>query len=237
MKKTILMIAAVLLMGGSVFAGEGLDISFGPKIGYQTTKLSYQKADIKAGFANNFTAGLFGRVSYGRFYVQPEIMYFRTEQLFSLNVHNVGEGWLPEENVNFTLNSTNLQVPVLFGYKILDYSIVSLRMQVGPTANFTLASKTLFDKTYTLTSSTGETIVLNNNQEAFDTKTIAWGIQAGLGVDILNRITLDINYNIGISKVFGANLINERWGEYIDVTNIDNTKQNMFMVTIGYKIR
>ena len=58
MKKTFLLIAALLLMGSAAFAGGGFDIAIGPKIGYQTSKLSYDKADIKAGLSNHFTAGL-----------------------------------------------------------------------------------------------------------------------------------------------------------------------------------
>lgn len=237
MKKTFLLIAAALLIGSSVYAGGGFDLAIGPKVGYQTAKLSYQKEDIKAGFANNFTAGLFGRVTIGSFYVQPEVMYFQTEKLFSLNVQNVGQGVLPEENVNFTLNTMNLQVPVLLGFKVLDLDIIALRVHAGPTANFTLASKTLFDQTYTLTPSEGESITLDENEQAFDTKSIAWGVQGGVGVDILNRITLDVNYNFGISTIFGANLIeNTEWGQYVDTNNIDTSKQNLFMVTIGLKL-
>ena len=236
MKKTFLLIAAALLIGSSVYAGGGFDLAIGPKVGYQTAKLSYQKEDIKAGFANSFTAGLFGRITIGRFYVQPEAMYFQTEKLFSLDVQNVGQGWLPEENVNFTLNTMNLQVPVLLGFKVIDLDLIALRVHAGPTANFTLASKTLFDHTYTLTPNDGESITLNKDDQAFDTKSIAWGVQAGVGLDILSRITLDVNYNFGISKIFGANLIeNTEWGQYIDTNNIDTSKQNLFMVTIGLK--
>jgi hypothetical protein len=237
MKKTFLLIAAVLMMGSAAFAGGGFDLAIGPKVGYQTAKLSYAKDDIKAGFANSFTAGLFGRVTIGNFYVQPEVMYFQTEKLFSLNVQNVSEGWLPEENVNFTLNSVNLQVPVFLGFKVLDLDVIALRVQAGPTANFTLSSQTLFDKTYTLTPDEGEAITLGENEEqAFDTKTIAWGIQAGVGVDVLKKITLDINYNFGISKLFGENLINKtEWANYIDTSNIATSTQNLFMVTLGFK--
>lgn len=236
MKKTFLLIAAALLIGSSVYAGGGFDLAIGPKVGYQTAKLSYQKEDIKAGFANSFTAGLFGRITIGRFYVQPEAMYFQTEKLFSLDVQNVGQGLLPEENVNFTLNTMNLQVPVLLGFKVIDLDLIALRVHAGPTANFTLASKTLFDHTYTLTPNDGESITLNKDDQAFDTKSIAWGVQAGVGLDILSRITLDVNYNFGISKIFGANLIeNTEWAQYIDTNNIDTSKQNLFMVTIGLK--
>ena len=68
----------------------------------------------------------------------------------------------------------------------------------------------------------------------FNTKSIAWGLQAGVGIDILRRITLDINYNFGLSKIFD-NLNDTQLGETFDFSNIDNTKQNMFMVTVGVK--
>lgn len=230
MKKSLL-IAALLMLGSSMFAQ---DLDLGIKVGYQTPKLSYQQADIKAGFQNHLTFGLFGRVELGMLYVQPEVLYFKTQNIFSLDATNISEGLLPEEHVSFTLNEANLQVPILIGVKALDLGVVTLRAQAGPTANFTLASTTLFDKTFSLTGNDGETVTIDENENAFDTKTIAWGLQAGLGADILGKITLDINYNFGLSKVFGA-LNNTSLNNYFDFTNVDNTKQSLFMVTVGYK--
>ena len=231
MKKSFLLIAAMLMLGSTMFAQ---DLDLGVKIGYQTPKLSYQKADIKSGFQNHLTFGLFGRVEYGMLYVQPEVLYFKTQNIFSLEATNISEGLLPEENVTFTLNEANLQVPILVGVKFLDLGVATLRAQAGPTANFTLASTTLFDKTFSLTGNDGETVTIDENEQAFDTKAIAWGMQAGLGADILGKLTVDINYNFGLSKVFGG-LNNTNLGNYFDFSNVDNTKQSLFMVTVGYK--
>ena len=238
MKKTFLLIAALLMMGSAAFAGGGFDIAIGPKVGYQTAKLSYQKADIKSSFSNHFTAGLFGRVTLGRLYVQPEVLYFKTSNIFeghvtgveSDNLFNLPTG----ANVNLTLNQMNLQVPIMVGVNILDFDIVTLRAQAGPTANFVLKSQTIYDKTYTIDGQQSEIANTTTDQD-FDTKAISWGIQAGLGVDVLKRITLDINYNFGLSKMFDA--LNETTlGETFDFSNIDNTKQNTFMVTLGIKL-
>jgi opacity protein-like surface antigen len=124
-------------------------------------------------------------------------------------------------------------VPVLVGVKIIDLDLVALRAQVGPTANVVLKSQTLFDKTYTINGQQ-ENIENTTTDQKFNTKSISWGLQAGLGVDVLDLITLDINYNFGLSKVF-ENLNNTTLGETFDFSNIDNTKQNMFMVTVGLK--
>ncbi len=235
MKKSFLLLATLLMLGSSMFAQ---DLDLGIKVGYQTPKLSYQKADIKSSFQNHLTFGIFGRVEIGNLYVQPEVMYFKTDNIFSLDVANTSQTWLPEETVTFTLNEANLQVPILVGYKFLDLGVATLRAQVGPTANFTLASTTLFDKEFKLINNEDpndpQTMTLEDDTNILDTKTISWGMQAGLGADILGKITFDINYNFGLSKVFNT-LNNTSLNNYFDFSNVDNTKQSLFMVTVGYK--
>ena len=240
MKKTFLLIAALLMIGSAALAGGGFDLAIGPKVGYQTTKLSYDKAQIKSDFSNHFTAGLFGRVTIGRLYVQPEVLYFKTTNVFeghvtgveSNNLFNLPTG----ANVNVTLNQMNLQVPLLIGINVIDLDLITLRAQVGPTANFTLKSKTLYDQTYTIDGVQHELDQQNaTTDENFDTKSISWGLQAGIGIDVLKRITLDVNYNFGLSKVF-ENLNETTLGETFDFSNINDTKQNIFMVTVGIKL-
>lgn len=238
MKKTFLLLTALIVMGGTAFAGGGLDFSIGPKVGYQTAKLSYQKDDIKAGFMNHFTVGVFGRFEIGGFYVQPEALWFMTSNAFSLNTRidndttYIGGVAIPEGGtLDFTLKAMNIQVPIFFGYKFnIVEDILAIRAQVGPTLNFTLPQKTMVNQ------SVGKSQPEELENEIFDTKTMAFGVQGGLGFDVLDNITLDINYNFGISKIFGANLINNsEWGKYIDANKISDVHTNMFMVTIGYK--
>ena len=237
MKKSFLLMAALLMMGSAAFAGGGLDFSIGPKVGYQTSKLSYQRDDIKSGFANHFTIGVFGRVEIGGFYVQPEVLWFKSSNAFNLGTNVtqdtiIGGITIPSgADMTFTLNAMNIQVPVLLGYKFnVINDILAIRAQVGPTLNFTIPQKTLVSK------AVGNAEATEIENESFDTKSIAFGLQGGVGVDVLKRITLDINYNFGISKLFGAELINNtEWGQYIDTNNISNVHTNMFMVTVGYK--
>lgn len=223
------------MIGSAAFAGGGFDISIGPKVGYQTAKLSYDKADIKSSFSNHFTGGVFGRVTLGRLYVQPEILLLKTSNLFDVEVDGEYSESFPSiptgANLSLTLNQLNLQVPVLVGVKIIDFDILALRAQVGPTANFVLKSKTLIN--YSTSEESGS--VEPEEEGGFDTKSISWGLQAGVGVDVLDFITLDINYNFGLSSIFG-NLNDTELGNYFDFDNIiDDTKQNIFMVTVGLK--
>lgn len=231
------MIATLLMMGSVAFAGGDFDLSIGPKVGYQTAKLSYQKEDIKAGFMNHFTVGLFGRVEFGGFYVQPEALWFKTSNAFTLNTNVqqdvvIGDITIPSgAGVDFTLNAMNIQVPIMLGYKFdLVGNLLAVRAQVGPTLNFTIPQKTL------VSQAVGDATKAEISKETFDTKTIAFGLQGGLGFDVLKNITLDINYNFGLTKMFGAEIINNtNWGQYIDTNNISDAHTNMFMVTIGYK--
>lgn len=234
MKKSLLVLAVLLMFGSSAFAIGGVDL--GLKVGYKTSKLSYQKADIKAGFAESFTLGAFGRVELGSFYVQPEILWFKTSSVFDLSTNVsqdtlIGNFSIPSgANLDFTLNAMNFQVPILVGYKF-DLGLVALRAQVGPTLNFTIPEKTLVNR------SVGNYDPVEIDDETFDTKTIAFGLQAGLGADILKKFTLDINYNFGITKMFGANVINNtEWGQYVNTDNISDAHTHMFMVTVGYKL-
>ena len=243
MKKTILLIATLLMLGGTTFAGGGFDFGIGPKVGYQTTRLSYKAADIKSGFSNHFTVGIFARMTIGRVYLQPELLYFKTSNVFNVSVTSTGSANLFNlpigANVNMTLTQMYLQLPVLVGFNIIDNTIITLRVHAGPTANFVLNSKTLYNETYSINGQ--ETTMSQQQQEAvsaqqFDTKSIAWGLQAGVGIDLLSHITLDINYNFGLSKIFN-NLSATTMDDYFDFgnVNVDNTRQGQFLVTVGFK--
>lgn len=243
MKKTFLILAVLLTLGSTSYAGGGLDYCIGAKIGYQTSKLSYKGSDIKTSFWEHMAFGAFGRFKFGSIYVQPEILYFKTGDVFSLDFANLSNTIIPTEGeASLTLNESDLQVPILIGWQpsFLDFGIVSIRAQVGPTINYRLASTTVFDKTYSLitTDPDGQETEVEITPEegnVMDTHAWAWGLQAGIGVDI-KSITIDINYNFGLSSVLSNTLNNTQLNQYFDFSNVDNTKKNMFMVTVGYKI-
>ena len=237
MKKTFLILVTLLMMSSAAFAGGDFDFAIGPKVGYQTTKLSYYKADIKSSFSNHFTAGIFARFTIGKFYIQPEVLYLSTSNIFTLTATGTPSDNLfnlpTDAEIKLTLNTMDLQVPILLGFNILDIKILTLRAQVGPTMNFTLHSKTVFDNKYSL-NGVEHVIDDNTTDERFNPKTVSWGLQAGLGIDLLKRITLDINYNFGLSGILNK-LDDTILGNTFDLSNIDKSKENIFMVTVGIK--
>ena len=63
------------------------------------------------------------------------------------------------------------------------------------------------------------------------TEDMTMGAALNLGLDIW-KLTLDINYSLGLTDVFDDEL--EIAGHEIDLG--DDTKQNIFTVTLGFKI-
>ena len=127
MKKLLLILAVVLF--ANVARAEGFGLHIGGKLGYQTAKLSIEKADIKSGFSEHFTAGIFGRVTVKNFIIQPELMWFKSSQIFKIE----NEGIF---NPTLTMSQQNLALPIFLGYQFLDLKLVKLRANVGPVMYF-----------------------------------------------------------------------------------------------------
>jgi len=208
MKKLLLVLAVVLF--ANVARAEGFGTHIGAKLGYQTAQLSISKADIKSGFSEHFTAGIFGRVVIKDFIIQPELLWFKSGQVFNLE----NEGIL---NPTLTMSQQNLALPIFLGYQFLDLKLVKLRANVGPVMYFVV----------------DQTNKCNYDDQSLDVKAngMTWGGALNLGIDVL-MFTLDINYSFGLSDIVKANQVSIA-GETF---NIDNTKQNIFTVTLGVKL-
>jgi len=208
MKKLLLILAVVLF--ANVARAEGFGLHIGGKLGYQTAKLSIEKADIKSGFSEHFTAGIFGRVTVKNFIIQPELMWFKSSQIFKIE----NEGIF---NPTLTMSQQNLALPIFLGYQFLDLKLVKLRANVGPVMYFVL----------------DQTNKCSYDDQSLDVQAsgMTWGGALNLGIDVL-MFTLDINYSFGLSEIVKANEVTIG-GE---VCKIDNTKQSIFTVTLGVKL-
>lgn len=208
MKKLLLVLAVVLF--ANVARAEGFGFHIGGKVGYQTATLSYQKADIKEGFSEHFTAGLFGRVVIKDFIIQPELLWFKSSQVFNLE----NEGIL---NPTLTMSQQNLAMPIFLGYQFLDLKLVKMRANVGPVMYFVV----------------DQTNKCSYNDQSLDVEAngMTWGGALNLGIDVL-MFTLDINYSFGLTDIVNGSDLKIGGEDF----KIDNTKQSIFTVTLGVKL-
>lgn len=220
MKKVLLLFAALFM--ATIANAQISPITFGPKVGYQATKLSLDKQNIKSSFKGNMAFGVFGRITIKKFVIQPELLYYKSEKMFQVSV--IGDNFNitnPILNPKFTINQSNLALPVFVGYQFIDIPIIKMRANVGPVFNFVLGKAEY--------SANGENIPLNPKEDV--TENMTMGLAFNLGIDIW-KLTLDVNYSLGLTDAFDDEI--EYAGYEVDLG--DDTKQNMFTVTLGFKI-
>ncbi|MEH6308919.1 porin family protein [Olivibacter sp. CPCC 100613] len=157
-----LAIIAVVLTGASTAKAQMGDWTIGLKAGanytnlYSDTKgLSDKKGKV------GFTAGAFARMGQTVFF-QPELNFVHFSSEFSYN----GQQYDP------TLSQLN--VPLMVGYKLLDQDALALRVSIGPDFSYNLNEPDVF--------------------KGHDFKKFAVGGVFNVGVD-LGNITLDARYS------------------------------------------
>jgi len=205
MKKSILLLSFILLTI-SVFS----QFTFGPKIGYNSTKLSLDRSDINSELKNNFQFGIFFRIG-NKLYVQPEVNWVNQGSIFKTS-----------ENTNFSefeqeIKLSTIQVPLMIGLKVIDLKMFNLRVFGGPSASY--ITKIKINKKL----ATG----IEPISEA-DLEDIIWSFQVGAGFGILN-LTFDIRYNFGINNVLKTIEIDGGPVEF-------SSKTSGFNVTLGFKL-
>lgn len=169
MNKTILLLI-LLLASAQVFS----QFSFGPKVGYSTSRLSTDIEDIKESIKHNFQAGAFLRFGK-KLYFQPEIYYATSGGSLEFKSSGLQE----------TIKLQSIGVPVLIGYKLLNVKVFNFRIFAGPVANFIVNKTTDIDGFF--------------DEDNF--KDISWGIDIGTGLDIF-ILTLDFRYEFGLNNIY-----------------------------------
>ncbi len=170
--KRFIFASLLLFFNSVVFAQATFDL--GLKAGVHTTNLTIDEGQLFNTFdvgisSNSITKmhiGAFGRLGYGRLFIQPEAY-------FSQKGGDLSSG-LIEETGSFDYE--NIDVPVLLGYHFVKGKVFDIRGMVGPVFSFVLNA----DYPDELNS------ILN--EEFFEDNIL--GIQYGLGIDVL-FLTLD----------------------------------------------
>jgi len=180
MKKFILIVFSVFI----VFPAFS-QVKFGLKAGLSTTNIKMEDlktltsgetqyvVDAIEGANYGFHGGAFVRFSMLGFYVQPELLFAsRTDE------YNVTE--LDNPAVVIKQQFNQLDIPIMLGLKV-----GPLRLNAGPSARLLINSpKDLID---------------DPDFKAMYNR-LTFGYQAGIGVDIIKRLTIDLRYEGSLQK-------------------------------------
>jgi len=205
MKKLIF--SAILVL---VTVSLSAQLSFGPKIGYNTSKLSVDRSEITTELKNSFQFGLFARIGK-KVYFQPELAWLTQGGIFKDEDGKINSPFKQEVSLK------TVQVPVMIGYKLIDLKLVNVRVMGGPVASF-VTDKEIENKVDNY---------IDPIKQA-DIKDAIWSLQLGVGADVA-MFTLDIRYNIGLTKIINEIEIE---GEPVQF----DSKSNGFNITLGWKL-
>jgi len=192
----------LLILAGSVAFGQ---FSIGPKVGFNTSTLTTDVDTIKTDLTNNFHFGAFVRIGK-KIYIQPELNYLTTGGVF--------KDELSLNPVNTEVQLKNVEIPVIIGWRIINFGVGNIRILLGPSATIVV------DKTIQTSDGSSYTGPL----EEADINDLNWGFNLGGGVDVL-MFTLDVRYQMGLNDVISS------------VQNFNvNSRDNLFSISLGWKI-
>jgi len=183
MKKIIITIIVLGLNG--IVVAQMPKFSIGPKIGFNTTKLSTDADAITSKVKSNFQFGAFVRIG-DKIYIQPEVNYVIKGGVIKGDT-------LPGYPISQEVTLKTLTVPLLIGVKIINLKAASIHLVGGPVATFAL------NKKLSIANPGGSWPVSSTS----DFKTASWSLQAGAGVDVL-MFTFDIRYEAGLSNMYNG---------------------------------
>lgn len=220
MKKLFVVAVATLLSFGAQAQDYDPFFRLGIKAGANLSNANGNDLAIGNGafnFKNNdnraigFVGGIFMR--FGRdFYVQPEFLLSQKG-----GKYNVYKGNLTNEEGKVDVRFSNLDVPVMLGYRFGKI----FRVNVGPVASFRLSDTGKISDSFNKYTDGNIKTTADNN--------VAFGYQAGVGLDF-GRLSLDVRYEGNVNDVVSIDYNNA------GAANKLNKKGNLFQATLGFAI-
>jgi len=202
MMKKILVIVLAVFIGIPAFS----QLKIGLKAGLSTTSISMDEAVSLTGQAGTYTVqalknadygfhgGLFLRLSLFGIYIQPEVLFATSENIYSIT--------RPDEvdPVEISQKLNKLDIPVLLGFKL-----GPIRVNAGPAA--------------TLAIGTPKELITDPDLTDLYSKA-SFGYQAGLGFDLFKKLTFDVRYEGSLKKY--QNQIENLTGTTVSLDNRPN---------------
>jgi hypothetical protein len=181
MKKYFVIVFSLLMLS----AGAGAQIKFGLKGGISSSTIKVDDlVAIDPGTSEyyletsdatlGFHVGVFTRIKFFNLFLQPELLFASSGgEIKVTDIDDVST--IKEQTFN------KIQIPVMLGFKLGPAHIAA-----GPVASFILSTKSdMFD----------------TQAYVEDFKKATFGYQAGVGIDILKKLTLDLKYEGSLSNV------------------------------------
>jgi len=172
-------------------------------IGFNSSKFTTNVPEIAEEANSNFLFGAFVRIGK-KAYIQPEIAWVTKGGI--LNNDSI-------QGANTTIKLSQVEVPVMLGFKLINLEVVNVRLMLGPSVGF-ITNKEV-QPSDLVTDPIPESSLQN----------IQWGFQLGAGVDVL-FLTLDVRYEFGLNNLYIA----PDGGTSYDMKN------NVWRVTLGWAI-
>lgn len=182
---------------GNLVVADGKTPDIPPSGIVNEPKLSFSPSSYEMGF--HF--GAFARIKILGVFLQPELIFSQTNAAINLNPEGFDLSQAASEVRSSKITYNNFDVPVLLGFKIGPAHICA-----GPVATFKLNSG-LDDATKKLL----EDIDAEDDMDVFTvTKNATFGAQIGTGLTIAKKITIDVRYEFGLSKLGDKVTIRDR---------------------------
>lgn len=204
MKKPFLLLFA-LFLGLSAQAQNFIHIkdkvfNFGAKVGFNSTLPvinslmidDVEAEDIRVQYKVGYQASVFCRINIDRFFIQPDLSWYRTEGDFHFQLPKT-TGTDETEHIikssdQLQLRSSSLEMPVMIGYYLVKEGPYALSMMVGP--------KLKYNHKVRYTTHFSEV----TNEYINDSTPFGIGIATGLGVSIA-RLFFEFTYEFGINTI------------------------------------
>lgn len=200
----------VILLAAFIALPAMSQVKFGLKAGASTTSISMEDAKtITSGSASyligkaesagyGFHAGVFLRASISKLYIQPEVLFATRSNNFTFqNVGTVIDSATVKQSFN------KLDIPVMIGLKF-----GPVRINGGPVGSVRIGSP--------------KELITDPDIEAVYAS-MTFGYQAGLGLDLFKKLTIDLRYEGGLSK----------YQNKLEGVTLDD-RPNAFLLSVGY---
>ena len=198
----------VILLAAFITFPAFSQVKFGIKGGVSTTNLKMDDFKLNTDTTINaikganygFHAGAFVRFSIMGVYIQPELLFTsRTDEYKLEDLDN------PASIIKQQFN--RLDLPIMLGFKA-----GPIRINAGPSARLLINSPK---------------DLINDPDYKTMYKSLTFGYQAGLGVDIIKRITIDLRYEGSLQKY--QTRIENATGERFKLDD----RPNAFLLSVG----